>query len=147
MPITDITTARDQIIKHVNDAWNTITPPVPELFFPDKKEDLPDNAAYGRVTLIHADFEHSAIGGKVSTGGGGSRFTRFGLIAVQIFTPFGDGLTLSDTLSNIMLEALEGADTGSDQVGFRNARIEEIGQIGGYYQVNVEAEFNYDRVK
>ncbi len=147
MPIANITEARTEILKHINDAWNTITPPIPQLFFPDKKEDLPANAPYGTVTVVHTDPLQVTVGGDVASGGGGFRFRRFGLVTVQIFTLFGDGLTASDTFSNIMLDALEGANTGSDRIEFRSARIGEVEEVGGFYQVNVEAEFNYDRVK
>ena len=105
MPIDTITEARNEILGHINTAWNTITPPIPKLFFPDKKEDLPDNAPYGRVTLVHTDPLQVTSGGDTATGG------------------------------------------GSDRVEFRNARIGEVEEVGGFNQVNVEAEFNYDRVK
>jgi hypothetical protein len=147
MPISTIAEARNEIIDHFKTVWDTATPPVPVLLYSDKHKDLPDNADYARITVNHNIFEQATIGGRVSTGGGGARFRRFGIVTVQVFVLSGDGLTAEDTLVDLALSAFEGEDTGSDRVEFRNARINEIGQDGPWHQTNVVAEFNYDRVK
>ncbi len=147
MPINTTTEARDEILAHFTTAWDAGTPPIPLLLYSDKHTDLPDNAPYARITVLHNIFEQATVGGKLSTGGGGMRFRRFGIVTVQIFTVSGDGLTDSDPLVDLALDAFEGESTGSDRVEFRNARVNEIGQDGPWHQTNVTAEFNYDRIK
>ena len=75
------------------------------------------------------------------------RFRRFGIVTVQVFELSGDGLTSSDVLVDLALDAFEGEKTGLDRVEFRNARANEIGQDGPWFQTNVIAEFTYDRTK
>lgn len=147
MPIATIAAARDEIQLHFTTAWNAGTPPVPLLLYDDKHTDLPNDAPYARITIKHNLFSHVTIGASLAKGGNGARFRRFGIVTIQIFTLSGDGLTNSDVLVDLALDAFEGEDTGSDRIEFRNARINEIGQDGPWFQTNVIAEFEYDRVK
>ena len=147
MPIATIAEARDEILLHFTMAWDAGTPPIPTLFYDDKHKDPPDDASYARITLKHNLFRQVTVGGKISQGGSGQRFRRFGIVTVQVFTISGDGLASSDTLIQLALDAFEGENTGSDRIEFRNARANEIGQDGPWFQVNVIAEFDYDRVK
>ncbi len=146
MPIDTIAEARDEILSYFTTAWNTLgTPPL--LLYGDKHKDLPDNAPYARITVEHVTMGQRTLGGKISTGGGGSRFNRTGLVTVQIFSPSGDGLTSQDTLVDFALDTLEGEETGSDRVEFRDVRANEVGEDGPWHHTNVVAEFRYDRVK
>lgn len=147
MPIDTTTEARDEILTLFTDAWNAGTPPIPLLLYTDKHKDLPDDAPYARITINHNVFQQATVGGKISSGGGGMRFRRFGIVTVQVFTISGDGLTAGDPLVDLALDAFEGENTGSDRIEFRNVRANEIGQDGPWHQTNVTAEFNYDRVK
>lgn len=146
MPIATTTEARDEILSYFTTAWNA-GPLPPILLYDDKVRDLPTDAAYARVTVQHNVFNQATIGGKVSSGGGGQRFRRSGVVTVQIFTPFGDGLTTADPLVDLALDAFEGENTGSDRIEFRNVRENEVGHDGVWHQTNVLAEFEYDRVK
>jgi hypothetical protein len=83
----------------------------------------------------------------VANGGNGVRFRQFGIVTAQVFTVSGDGLTASDDLVELALNAFEGEKTGLDRIEFRNARPNEIGQDGPWFQTNVIAEFEYDRLK
>lgn len=146
MPIDTIQEARDEILGHFQVAWDAQASP-PLLLYDDKKRDLPPDAPYARITVQHNVFAQRTLGGIPSLGGGGRRFTRSGIVTVQIFTPFGDGLTTADPLIDLVLDAFEGEDTGSDRIEFRNVRANEVGQDGLWHQTNVLAEFEYDRVK
>jgi hypothetical protein len=146
MPIATIQEARDEILLHFTNAWNVQTSP-PLLVYDDQPRDLPNDASWARIMVEHTFFSQATLGGKVSLGGGGSRFRRAGLVTVQIFTPVGDGLTTADPLVDLAIDAFEGESTGSDRIEFRNARANEVGSDGAWTQVNVLAEFEYDRVK
>jgi len=144
VPIATIADARDEILLHFRTAWDLGT--TTRLLYDDKHRDLPDNANFARITIRHNLAEHVTIGGRTGSGGAGQRFRRHGLVTVQIFTVSGDGLTTSDTLVQLALDAFEGQRTASDRVEFRNVRANEIGQDGPWFHTNVIAEFVYDRV-
>ena len=144
MPISSIGEARDEILTHFKTAWDAGTPPIPLLLYDDTRTDLPDDAPYARITIQHTATTQVTVGGKSS---GGQRFRRVGLITVQIFTISVDGLTNSDPLVDLVIDAFEGEDTGSDRIEFRNTRANEIGQDGPWHQTNVLVDFEYDRVK
>ncbi len=144
MPISTIAAARDEILLHFRTAWDLGTST--RLLYDDKHRDLPENAPFARITVQHTIAFQATVGGRISSGGGGQRFRRFGLVTVQIFTISGDGLTINDTLVQLALDAFEGTSTGSDRVEFRNVRSNEVGQDGPWFQTNVMAEFTYDRL-
>lgn len=145
MPIATIAEARDEILLHFRTAWDLGTST--RLLYDDKHRDVPDNADWARVTVQHNITQQATVGGRITPGGGGGqRFRRFGIVTIQIFTVSGDGLTTSDVLVQLALNAFEGKRTGSDRVEFRNVRPNEIGQEGPWHQTNVIAEFVYDRL-
>jgi hypothetical protein len=147
MPISTLAEARDEILLHFTTKWNAGTPPIPLLLYDDRHRDLPDDAPYARITVKHNVFSQATVGATVAKGGDGVRFRRFGIVTVQIFQPSGGGLTSSDVLVDLALDAFEGEKTGLDRIEFRNARVNEIGQDGPWFQTNVIAEFVYDRAK
>ena len=147
MPINSRVDARDEILDHFTTKWNAGTPPIPLLLYDDKKRDLPDDAAYARITIKHNISPQVTVGATVANGGNGVRFRRFGIVTVQVFEIAGDGLTGADVLVDLALDAFEGEKTGLDRVEFRNANAEEIGEDGPWFHTNVTAEFVYDRVK
>ena len=146
MPIATIEEARDEILTYFTTEWNTQTDP-PLVIYDDKARDLPEDASWVRVRVQHNVFAQRTLGGKPSLGGGGRRFTRTGIVTVQVFTPVGDGLTSSDPLVDFTVDIFEGEETGSDRVEFRNTRANEVGADGPWHQTNVIADFEYDRVK
>ena len=147
MPVATIAVGRDLILAHFKTAWDAGTPPIPVVFYDDNENDLPADDHYARVTIQHNEFEQRTLGGKPSLGGGGRRFRRSGLLTVQIFTVNDDGLTSSDALVDLLMDAFEGEDTSSDEVEFINVRANEVGHDGAWHQTNFLAEFRYDRIK
>ncbi len=144
MPIATVASARDEILLHFRTAWDLGTST--RLLYEDRHRDVPNNANYARIMVMHNIVEHVTIGGRVGSGGSGQRFRRFGLVTVQIYTISGDGLSVNDVLVQLALDAFEGQRTGLDRIEFRNVRSNEIGQTGPWFQTNVIAEFVYDRI-
>lgn len=142
MPISSITEARNLITAHFQTAWDAQTPPVPLLIYDDRHTDLPDNAPYARITVRHNVMDQRTLGAT-----GNRRFRRFGVVTVQIFAISNQGLALADVFAKVALDAFEGKNTASDQVEFRNARINEIGEDGPWFQINVVSDFDYDEIK
>lgn len=76
---------------------------------------------------------------------GQKRYTAYGLIFVQIFSPrslnngFDKGLQLADIAKN----AFRGKTTPG-KIWFRNVRVNELEPENSFYRLNVVAEFEYD---
>lgn len=143
MPIASYQDAYDEIMDHFTTAWNAQTPPVPLLLYTGKTGETPNEAPFARITVQHNESNQRSVGGNV----GNRRFRRFGIVTVQVFALSGDGLQEAHRLANIANNAFEGQKTGLDRVTFRNCRINEIGEDGPWFQVNVVADFDWDAVK
>lgn len=142
MPISTLVEARDKVMLHFTTAWNAQTPPIPLLIYDDRHRDLPDNAPYARITMRHNVMDQRTLGNI-----GNRRFRRFGIITVQIFTLSNQGLATADVFAKVALDAFEGSNTAPDEIHFRNARINEVGEDGPWFQTNVLVDFDYDEIK
>lgn len=147
---SNVKNARDEITELFNQAWSAdpISRDV-RVFYDDVPQDLPisdtgtrNPPPWARVTIRHNAGSQSSLAGQ----DGKRRWERSGVVTVQLFTPYGTGLSLADDLAMIVLGAFEGKATRS-HVWFRNARPVEIGQDGAWFQTNVIAEFTYDEVR
>lgn len=131
--------ARDDIlalVKGVADA-NSLT-----VIYDNNTTKISTNGA----SWIRASLRHT-LGDQETLGGSGERrFSRKGLIFVQIFVPFGKGMKTSDTLSVAFRNAFEGIHT-TNGVAFSGVRVNEVGQDGDWHQTNVVAEFTYEEVR
>lgn len=132
--------ARDDIFGQVYGAW---TPTGWTMFFPDKEEsEKPTTEPWARVSLRHSTGSQATLANHDSV----RRYRRTGNVFVQVFTPTGEGLSRNYDLCKIVADALEGQSTPRG-VWFRNVRLNEIGPTDAWFQVNVEAEFEYDEIK
>src|SRR3546814_11647631 len=103
MPINTIEEARDEILEHITTAWNAqATPPV--LLYADRPRDLPADAPSARITVQHKAFGQPTLGGQPSLGRACRRFRRIAILTVQIFTPFGNGLTIVTPLVYLVVD-------------------------------------------
>ena len=145
--MTSISLARDSILNQLYTAWN-VGPPsqdIPILY--DDTVGIKPVSGSPASPWIRAIVRHTS-GGQASLANfnGVSRYKRSGIFTVQVFTPAGDGLSLSDSLVSVIVNAFEGKST-ADGVWFRRIRINEIGQDGIWYQTNVLINFEYEEVK
>lgn len=143
--------ARDQMcsaLKTVVDARNS---PLEEpqklvLLWDDDANGVPPElpAPWARVLVKH----NPNVGGQSSLSGGlpKIRYTRKGIIAVQLFTPAGDGNVVADELTPIILSAYEGKTTSGGLI-FRHGRFTEVGKDGDWSQRNLTVEFEYDEFR
>lgn len=130
------TEARDAIFALVKAAWD----PTGLAIYWENTEFEPPSANYAHVFLNH-------VGGGQRTLGSPAKFERVALLTVQIWTKAGHGMGDSDTLSQTMLNALEGKKTTTGAVWFRNVRSSEGGVDGDRYLTNVFAEAIYEELK
>jgi hypothetical protein len=94
---------------------------------------------FGRLTIQFANGTRADLAGV--------RFRREGLMTIQVFVPQGSGTQLADQIAEALVEALEGVGPATlENVWLRDIGMREVGPDGTYHQVNVEAEFTFDRV-
>ena len=93
-----------------------------------------------RMTVLEQHSRQTGIGSS-----GNRRFNRKGLAIWQIFTLMNAG----SLASNQYVEALRALFEGVTVNGlmFHNVESRKIGNDGKWYQVNVNAEFEFDEVK
>lgn len=144
MTIADTGAGRDAIAAMFKAAWeaDTVSDDI-EVRYDDRAVELPDSdVAWVRLNIQHSLGQQTTLGGE-----NGRRFTRSGVVTVQVFTPVGEGLVLNDALSKIAHEIFEGGSTAQGSLLFRNVTTREIGVDGAWFQTNVVAEFEYDVVR
>ena len=131
--------ARDLISAFVTTEWNTATSSAP-LLYDNLNADRPATPSlFGRLFIQHVSGMLAALGA--------SRFRRMGILSVQVFVPLGSGTQQADQVAESLVEALEGVGPlVLENIWFRNIGMREVGPDGTYHQVNVEADFTFDRV-
>lgn len=143
--MTTITEARDEInglLKGAVDAYNLATGKSIQVYYDDvDKAEAGGKDAHLRSFIRHADGDQDTFGGA-----GHRRFTRTGVVMVQVMTPFGDGFTLGDVLGIVARNAYEGVSTPNG-VWFRRVAVKEVGKTGNFYQQNVTAYFEYTETR
>ena len=139
-----ITQARDEMLTMLKDAieassYSTIT-----IRYQDISQEREAAAASSPDPYLCAEVQH-IFGGQTSLGRP-ARFTRRGLIRVSIFNPRGSGMSTSDEIAQIVLDAYEGQSSPGG-VWFRNATVREAAVDGIWTRVDVVIDFTYNEQK
>lgn len=138
--------ARDAAIAVVDVPWKAspVSGDVPMLY-DDVKGDPPGEdaattrpGAFARTTIRIASSPQITQGNR--------RWQTTGFISVQIFTPKGDGRTLGDRLSLVVLNALRSHRGSAGTLFFYDAVPNEIETKGAHSQINVQASFRFQEV-
>lgn len=133
--------ARDQIMSLLYTHWTAHAGGVP-LGFEDTGFSKPaDGSAYGYAFIRKVTGRQATLGGDQ----GQSRWNTRGTVTVQVRTPQGKGLVLSDSLCGTARDAFRGTRTTGGVV-FTNPRVREAGNDGVYTLANVIADFEYDEI-
>jgi len=104
-----------------------------------------DNLAYRpgtRADYVMLGLAHST-GTFASLGAGASiQVRRVAIFAAQIFVRHNTGQARADTLAEIVLDFLESARLTGIRIS--EIGVTETGRVGQYFQVNVNAQIEYD---
>jgi hypothetical protein len=129
--------AVDEMLTIVKTAWDANTSGAP-LYYDNQDAERPRvPATFGRAVVRHFDGTQISLGDR-------SMKRRYGAIFVQVFVPQGSGQAEIRNLSDELMFALE--DARPSTVRLTDVQINELGADGTYFQVNVVANFSYDRV-
>jgi len=139
----NITTARDEIYNLIysglisNEHTNNL-----KIIFDDTGESPPDSSEFPwfRITIRHSENSKQETLSRENI-----KYSRRGILFVQIFTIIGTGLSLSDKYSQIVLNLISGKQTASG-IWFRNPRINEVGRDKSWFQINVISDFYYEEI-
>lgn len=131
--------ARDEIlavVKAAVDAYNTAHSASVAVIYDDVDANKPD----GTVTWIRAIVKHGPTPQQTLGAAGNRRFLNTGMLFAQVFTPFGDGNTVQDPLSDALIKALR---QHQGETWFHGVAGKDVGKDGPWFQVNVTTEFLY----
>jgi hypothetical protein len=141
MPIANQTAGKNAIYACFKAAMDASAYAATPVLYPDVVADKVPDGNYVKIFVDYNTERQASIGGD-----GLRRYRIYGLVMVQIFTPFGKGEVDSDLISGVVKSAFRGVNTGADAITFRNARAITVGQSGAWLQANVTAEFDYDEI-
>lgn len=97
-------------------------------------------AEWVRVSVRHTASTQSTLGAP-----GNRRFRRRASLFAQIFVPVDRGTKRAHELAQAAREIFEGKTFGN--IGFFDCIVRELGVDGKWYQINLEAIFEYDEVR
>lgn len=133
--------AKDVILGVFKKQWD-ITQPGGPVNYDDKPFTTPTGAQpWARVILRHSDGGQSSLTGPLE---GAKRFTNEGTVFIQVMQPVGKGYDKLYGITQALYDAY--CSARHPNVWFRNVRIEEVPTRGPWAQVNVMANFEYDRI-
>ena len=139
--------ARDALAGLVTAAWAAaaaaVGMPSAPLLYDDVDGDPPGAPAlWGRLSL---QFD---TGARVTLGNdsGAAMYRNGGQLFVQVFTPHGEGPRTSDRVVEALKRALQHPGH-VDGVRIRNVSPQPGESDGAWFQVNVFAEFQFDRIQ
>tara|TARA_R110000796_G_scaffold41179_2_gene101985 strand:+ start:29209 stop:29622 length:414 start_codon:yes stop_codon:yes gene_type:complete len=98
------------------------------------------DTAWARVTVTHEAGEQDSMGKA-----GDRKYLRRGRLLVQLFGPVDQGLRALDLLADATRDIFEG--TQFSGLYFVSADVRETGQDGEWFQLVVDAPFDYQETK
>lgn len=102
----------------------------------------PAGQTWARLVVRHRVRAQETLGPA-----GARKFESLGGVIVQCFAPLDTGTAGADTVAQSVRSAFEGTVLLPEHIRLYGAQVREIGSDGAWYQVNVEAFFNYDETK
>lgn len=146
MPFANIGVMRDAVQDHINTSWTAAYAPsaAPPIAWQDTNAPTPqDDSPWLRIIWKHKVGFQATINTP-----GNRRFRDRGTLTVEVRSPTGGGLTDSDTMVNNVQAIFEGQNVGgTDGVIFRDVTPVEIGHDGPWFLVQVNVNFEYDRIR
>jgi len=137
--MTTLNQARGRIYQDFVTGWGTTS----ALTFDNEKFSPPATANWVRLSVRHNASTQKSLGAV-----GNRKFMRGGSVFVQCFTALDSGVSGADNLATVARNIFEGITLSPETVYFTDVVVREIGPTDdGYYQINVEASFDYDETK
>ena len=136
---TTLNESRTAVYEAFIAAW---TPTGHELTFDNEAFSPPVDVPWARLSVRQLASTQETLG-RV----GNRRFSRLAAAFAQIFVPIDEGTSIADNLATIARNAFEGTSLTGTTVRFQDVIVREIGPEGRWYNVTVEAQFEYDETR
>jgi hypothetical protein len=143
----------DEVFSRFKAAWDTAPNGPFEIAWPDvplspllqkyitgELEETTPLQPWARVTIRPNIRDQKTLGGP-----GNRLFTRNGILFVEIFTPTGDGMVLSNQLCELVQDAFEGISSPY-KVWYRQTRINVNGIEGLWSRNTVTVEWESEQI-
>lgn len=146
--IADQLQAREEINEMLAAAWGAFNwgAAAPAIHWEgrEKPSPPPPDQPYVAIFIKHLQGLQASLTDDLSR----KRWRREGLITVQCFGSLASGRGLEDAVQMGIIagRAYEGKQS-ANCIWFRDVVSKEIGPTGGWYQVNVTVQFEYDEVR
>lgn len=108
--------------------------------FENEKYDPAADLPWARLTVAHEDGTQDSFGAT-----GNRKFLRRGRVLVQVFGPVDAGIRTLDLLSDEVRDIFEGVTFSG--LYFVGVDVRESGQDGEWFQLVVDAPFDYWEIK
>lgn len=138
--------AKARVLDALVAAWATSAPTVPLALENESGWSAPAPtsppaapATWARAVVRHLDSRQETIAPV-----GIRRWQNTAQLVVQVFQQAGSGTSAADTLAQIVIAQMMGADLGDLHV--YRATPQEIGTRDGWYQINVVATYRYQYI-
>jgi uncharacterized protein DUF4128 len=135
---TTLVDAREAMYQRFSTQWGSTTP----VAFDNEKFEPPVGTSWVRVSV-----RHQTAGQETLQVAGNRQFLRGGEAVVQVFAAQDRGTRAADLLAQQARAIFEGVALNSNGIRFTDVLVREIGESEGWYQVNVEATFQYQERK
>lgn len=128
------------------DGWTAAYPSYPYVLDNDVLR-TPTDTPWARLSVRHADGQQDSLGGV-----GVRKFLRTGTVFVNVYTRTqnanaGGGSAQAIGIARTVANFFEGKTLQPSTVWFAGVIVRELGPSGKWYQVSVEATFNYQETK
>jgi len=133
--MSTLVSAREAIYQRFVDQWGGSS----AFTFDNEQFDPPAGVPWVRVSVRHSFGAQETLGGAPNR-----RFSRGGLIFVQVFVPLDSGNKAADALAQSARAIFEGTHFATD-VRCSDVTVREVGPSEGWFQTNVECSFEYDQ--
>lgn len=134
--MTTIVDAKEIIVEHFITEWAAAT----DVTLDGESFDPPVDTAWVRLSIRHNASNQESLGAT-----GTRKFTRGGVVMVQVFGRLNKGSREADTLAQSAQAVFEGRTVSG--IRFLDVVPREIGPSESWYQFNVEANFEYTETK
>jgi hypothetical protein len=135
--------AYDEMLTMFTVPWKLAYPTFPIIYDDHATTEPPKTELpWARISVIHNRGDQQTLAGPM----GNRLFMRDGVIAIQVFTPRGEGGKRLRELGQAAMNTIEGKATPGG-VWFRRVNFKEIGPSGNWLQGNVTGEFEYTQTK
>lgn len=138
--MTTLADARNAVYKRFIDYWDAGGSPISAYSLDNEQFDAPSDAPWVRLVVRNISGAQETLGRKTNR-----RYNRQAMIMATVAVPQNTGTDQVDDLSQQLRAIFEGEKF--DGIYVNNALVTEGGNVGEWYQMNLDIFFFYEEIK